>query len=52
VAYRRLICGGREALQEKLMTFVKGAVGGSYKLGAMKMLKLKSHSKDKEMNNN
>lgn len=45
VAYRRLICSNKVELQKKFMNFVKGAVGGNYSMGVMKMFKFKSHSK-------
>ena len=52
VAYRRLVCGRKKEVHQKLMGFVKGTIGGGYSMGVMKMLKLRSHHKEKEMNNN
>jgi hypothetical protein len=51
IAYRKLFCEKKKELHSEFMKFAKSAIGGQYSIGAMKILKLRSHAKDKEMNN-
>jgi len=48
---RKLCYHKKQDIHEELVAFAKNAIGGKYKIGAMKLVKLRSHAKDKEFNN-
>ena len=51
IALRKLYYDQKKELHQEFFNFAKSAIGGQYKIGAMKLMKLRSHAKDKEFNN-
>ena len=45
IALRKLCYEKKKGLHEDFLGFAKKAIGGDYSIGAMKLMKLKSHTK-------